>query len=559
MITAALNTLSCQGIERSLWHHLRADQIALTPTQVDCGLEDGVLIVILHFDKAPALESTATFAATRDFLAQSELTKHYSHQIYLVVEQKTALRDSDVSAILPQFTAAIPRLTGTSQTIPLLPSQGPLFPFGRIFPTLRYAWASRGRAWGKWLGILLGGGILTLAGYGLTRPCVLSGCPQLVQAQQQVQALPLPPPQALAGEWLTLTRGLEQALEMLAVIPPWSPFFLRAEDLRHNYQQRLKDLEVLHRAAHLAQLAQEEKEPQQSRELWYQGLLSLTQIPTDSDFRALVLARAQTYQAQLQRLDQHLLQEQKAGLALQQAQRAITTARQKSGSLKTLGQVDLAIAAQKKAIYALENIPTQTQAHQKGQQQLGSQHLELKHLQELHRRESQAQLAFSQAQKSAQLGMQANKRQQQSQALLHWRAAIAALKKIPPQSWLAASSRKLLQSYESQRQQTRQKLAQAVRKQTLQKNLAQFCRPQGSYCTYKIEEKKIKLFFNATYLQQLWNSTLEARAKGNLKDQTQILNHIAHLEKFLQALSHQAQLPVEAFNSKGKLLARYNP
>lgn len=345
MITAALNTLSCQGIERSLWHHLRADQIALTPTQVDCGLEDGVLIVILHFDKAPALESTATFAATRDFLAQSELTKHYSHQIYLVVEQKTALRDSDVSAILPQFTAAIPRLTGTSQTIPLLPSQGPLFPFGRIFPTLRYAWASRGRAWGKWLGLLLGGGILTLAGYGLTRPCVLSGCPQLVQAQQQVQALPLPPPQALAGEWLTLTRGLEQALEMLAVIPPWSPFFLRAEDLRHNYQQRLKDLEVLHKAAHLAQLAQEEKEPQQSRELWYQGLLSLTQIPTDSDFRALVLARAQTYQAQLQRLDQHLLQEQKAGLALQQAQRAITTARQKSGSLKTLGQVDLAIAA----------------------------------------------------------------------------------------------------------------------------------------------------------------------------------------------------------------------
>jgi hypothetical protein len=529
---------------------------------VDCGLEDGVLIVILHFDKAPALESTATFAATRDFLAQSELSKHYPHQIYLVVGEKTALQDGDVSAVLPQFTAEIPHLTGTSHTIPLLPGQGPPFPFsgvGRIFLTLRYAWASRGRSGGKWLGLLLGGGILTLAGYGLTRPCVLSDCPQLAQAQQQVQALPLPPPQALAAEWLTLTQGLEQALEVLAVIPPWSPFFLRAEDLRHNYQQRLKDLEVLHRAAHLTQLAQEEREPQQSRALWYQGLRSLTQIPTDSTFRTLVLARAQTYQAQLQRLDQHLLQEQKAGLALQQAQKAITTAQKKSDNLKTLGQVDLAIAALKKAIYDLESIPPQTQARQKAQQQLASQRLELKRLQDLHRRESQAQSAFSQAQKSAQAAIQANKRQQQSQALLHWRAAIAALKKIPPQSWLAASSHNLLQRYEPQGQQTQQKLARAVRKQNLQKNLAQFCRPQGSYCTYKIEEKKIKLFFNATYLQQLWNGTLEARAKGNLKDQTQILNHIAHLEKFLQALSHQAQLPVEAFSSKGKLLARYNP
>ena len=69
----------------------------------------------------------------------------------------------------------------------------------------------------------------------------------------------------------------------------------------------------------------------------------------------------------------------------------------------------------------------------------------------------------------------------------------------------------------------------------------------------------IKVKLTSSYLQQIWDLSIQAKLNANIKEQADILNHLARLEQSFQMISNQAKIPLVVYNSKGSLMTTYRP
>lgn len=550
MVNTALIPLDLGRLEKRLLKHLQGDQIALTPQSVHCRLEADTLLVALYFETTPFLESTAIFASVRDCLAQDGLTARYGPQIFLVLDEELALRDGENSAVQPQIAPA----PDFSPPFPvaLIPRKAPES-LGSTLWKSRWresasAWLQRYRRpllWG-----ISSGAILSL-GYGLSRPCVFGACPPLVQAQAQLESL-----DALQRlDAFPFSKPELDALETLTVIPPWSPHFRRSRDLLEIYQTRRQELALLAQASRLAQGAQGQKDSRQSRELWHESLRLLAQISPHSPFQSLAIAQTQDYQRQLNRMDQQVLAQQQANFERQRGNQLLTAAKLKAKGAKTLLDLEAALTLWRQGLQHLEQISPESDLYALARQQLTLERSEFKQLEARQSLETGAEGTLRQAKALAQKAESAANRGQHSDALWHWRSALASLKKIPAQSWLSAQAQTLAASYQLSQNQSQQHLQKERRAQFLQQNLQALCGGATRPCDYQIEPKRVKIVFNSDYLQRLQ----EGAQTGDPEEQAQIFRHIQALERSLQQLSYQANLPVDLYRSSGEKISRFQP
>ncbi|MBJ7898600.1 MAG: hypothetical protein GC158_01480 [Cyanobacteria bacterium RI_101] len=537
MVNTALIPPDLGRLEKRLLQHLHGDQIALTPQSVHCRLDGETLLVALYFETPPFLESTAIFASARDCLAQAGLTALYRPQIFLVLDEELALRDGDVSAIQPQIGAA-PDFSALSLGV----SAAERSESRRESPLV---WLRRHRR------PLLGGlgvGVALSLGYALSRPCVLGPCAPLTRAETQLQTVgAFNTPETLTP-WAT-------ELEALQGIPPWSPYFQRSRALLETDQLRRRELDLLVQSSRLAQGAQRQSDSRLSRELWHGSLRLLAQISPQSPFYALAVARTQDYQRQLHRIDQQVLAQQQANLARRQGNRLLTRGKLKAKGAKTLSDLKAALELWRQGLQHLERIPPESDLYALARQQLTLERAEFKELEAKQALENGAQKTLQDARGSAQKAESAANRRQFSEALRHWQDALESLKAIPSQSWLGPQAQTLLTRYQLAQKQSQQNLQRALRAQSLQRNLKTLCEGPTGLCQYQIESKRIKIVFQSAYLQRLQ----QAAQEGGKDERAQLLRHIQALERSLQQISYQANLPVDLYRSSGEKIARFQP
>jgi hypothetical protein len=149
--------------------------------------------------------------------------------------------------------------------------------------------------------------------------------------------------------------------------------------------------------------------------------------------------------------------------------------------------------------------------------------------------------------------------QQWSIAVNHWQKALLTLKQIPPQSFLMEKVRPLLATYNLSLQQAQNRLKATLRSQNIKRDLETLCSQWNRACDYSISPQVIKVRLTSGYVQQIWNSALQAKSQGNVPGQAGVLNHLSQLEQTFQTISNQAGLPLEVYHAKGNRLTRYQP
>jgi hypothetical protein len=594
MVHTATRSIDFKDLAKRLYRHLLLDAIAQrhlviikgnrssqdkeTSPQtepVNCFLEEGVLMVIIHLAETPALETTAIFSCTREFLEKVGITVDYPIKIYLVVDEAANHSSHHENTVSPPLTASFPQ-RALSQSLATIASDSTPNPppdwadFGQnqwqYFFNKRPAFLVDNLKW-ILLGLGLGGSVLFVGIYALSRPCVIGACVQLREAEQLMQASLFSANEDSATYWLTAKQQLGEAQKQLETIPFWSPYYGQVTQLQKDYQVRIPSVELLSQATKQAQQAQlleqnnalSTTEWQQVKQHWETAIALLGQLPRDSPYQAYAQQKRQVYRQNLLTAQQRLLEEQQAELHFSQATESAVLARIRSSSPKSLADLSLIAATWQEVIKNLQQISPGTTVYEKVLKQLPIYRLEYKQVVIRRQQEEKAFLNYQQALALAKFAEQSELEQQWSIAVTHWQKALMALKQIPPHSFLMEQVRPLLTTYNLALQQAQNRLKISLRSQNIKRDLEALCSQWNRACDYSISPQVIKVRLTSNYVQQIWDSALQAKSQGNVPGQAGVLNHISQLEQTFQTISNQAGSPLEVYHAKGNRLTRYQP
>lgn len=594
MVHTATRSIDFKDLAKRLYRHLLSDAIAQrhlvivkgkrslqdkeTSPQtepVNCFLEEDVLMVIIHLAETPALETTAIFSCARDFLEKVGITVDYPIKIYLVVDEAKTNSSYNDNTVSPSLTASFPQRTLSQSLATIASDSTPNSPPGwadfvqnqwQYFLNKRPAFLVNNLKW-ILLGLGLGGSVFVSGVYALSRPCVIGACVQLREAEQLMQASLFADNEELATHWLTTKQQLVEAQNKLETIPFWSPYYGQVTQLQKDYQVRLSSVELLSQATQQAQQAQllgqnnalSTTDWQQVKQDWENAIALLGQIPSDSPYQAYAQQKRQVYRQNLLTAQQRLLEEQQATLHFGQATESAVLARIRSSAPKSLADLSLIAATWQEVIKNLQQISPGTTVYEKVLKQLPIYRLEYKRVVMRRQQEEKALLNYQQALALAKFAEQSELEQQWSIAITHWQKALLTLKQIPPQSFLMERVRPLLTTYNLALQQSQNSLKISLRSQNIKRDLEALCSQWNRACDYSISPQVIKVRLTSGYVQQIWDSALQAKSQGNIPGQAGVLNHISQLEQNFQTISNQAGLPLELYHAKGNRLTSYQP
>jgi hypothetical protein len=289
------------------------------------------------------------------------------------------------------------------------------------------------------------------------------------------------------------------------------------------------------------------------------SIKQLKQLPANSQFQAFAIAKKQQYEKTLLASNQRLQQEQLANVSYQKAIQTATLARIQQNMAQSINDFDEISSTWKKAIQSLQNIAEGTTVYDKISKLLELYSQEYKAIDALKKNEIFAEISFQQAIQEAKIAEKSEQSQQWSQAAFHWKNALAYLKQIPDNSFLSIKAKSLLIQYNLSSNNAQEKFRIANRLQLIKNNLAKICSQENKACNYSLDKNMIKVRLTSSYLQQIWDLSIQAKLNANIKEQAKILNHLARLEQSFQMISNQAKIPLTVYNSKGNLMTTYRP
>jgi len=594
MVDTATRSIDFKDLAKRLYRHLLSDAIAqrhlaivkgdrsiqgkeASPQTepVNCFLEEGVLMVIIHLAETPALETTAIFSCTRDFLEKVGIAVDYPIKIYLVVDEALTNSSHNENTVSQPLTASFPQRTLSQSLATIASDSEPNPPLGwadfvqnqgQYFLNQRPAFLVNNLNW-ILLGLGLGGSVLFVGIYALSRPCVIGACVQLREAEQLMQASLFSDNEDLATHWLTIKQQFVEVQNKLETIPFWSPYYRHITQLQKDYQVRIPSVELLGQATRQAQQAKllEQNEAlsttdwQQVKQAWEMAIALLGQLPSNSPYQAYAQKKRQVYRQNLLTAQQRLLEEQQATRHFGQATESAVLARIRSSAPKSLADLSLIATTWQEVIENLQQISPGTTVYEKVLKQLPVYRLEYKRVVMRRQQEEKAFLNYQQVLALAKFAEKSELEQQWSIAVNHWQKALLTLKQIPPQSFLMEKVRPLLATNNISIQQAQNRLKATLRSQNIKRDLETLCSQWNRACDYSISPQVIKVRLTSGYVQQIWNSALQAKSQGNVPGQAGVLNHLSQLEQTFQAISNQAGLPLEVYHAKGNRLTRYQP
>ena len=400
----------------------------------------------------------------------------------------------------------------------------------------------------------------------LTSACVIGECEQIQTAQQLSQESTVAAVRAKSQQQLTVAQQqLLQATETLETIPRWSPHYQEAEDLSQTLSTPSVTLNQAVTALQKASVAaQKSQNPPHTVQQWQEieallqeAITLLEAVPSDSVLAPLAEQKLPGYRATLKSVNQQLDAEQQASNKLTQALEKATVATKYQDAARSLQDWQQAQSTWHLAVNELASIPKTSTAYKEAQQLLGTYRHKLAAVRDRTTKEQISAKAYNQAVSLATLATRYEQQNQLTSAVTNWTEALNEAKQVSDQTFYYGKAQSLIDSYSSALKQAEDKLSIANILQKTRADLNRTCSGNPRICNYSLKSVGITVRLTSDYEQAVKRILKTATASGDLKTQARVAEHYKTLQQALEAISYNANLPLEVYDAKGAPIHTY--
>ncbi|WP_414570313.1 hypothetical protein [Nostoc sp. CCY 9925] len=403
---------------------------------------------------------------------------------------------------------------------------------------------------------------LGIAGYLLTRPCVMSECKEIQVAEQLKTKSPQLMRRAKSEkELMAVQQRLTAASAALSAIPSWSPRYQMSEELKASLSGRSEKINQVVKALQTASLAAEKiKTPARSLEeiqgrqhLWRQAIAPLEAITPNSELYPLIQAKLFSYRISLHTVNQQMQTEEKWLKKLAAAKDVANTAESRQASAKSLKDWQKVQSNWQVVINALRVIPQTSPAYQEAQNLLLDYKPKLVTARD---RATKEQLAARTYQQAVSTANQAKVYQQQNQwqaAATYWEQALETAKKVSQDSLYYTQAQSLIEPYSTAFKQAQEKVQVVSGLQQTRADLDKTCINGIRICTFSMDNAGIIVRLTREYDQLRQNSSANPDSE-NSDNGVDFTTHLQILQEALAVISDNANLSLFLYDSQGQVI-----
>ena len=551
-------------------------QAALQPLmQVRCGYKQETLLVLAEHAPSPA-EPTEPFARLRQaieadkasvFAAIAPSAQSLPVRLYLRLAgapQPYAMQEFTLAAagaIVPVTSAIVPIKTSALEL-----SEHDLEPTQTQEAWFESAPPLPAAVWG--LGVLVA--LTTFVGtvYALTRPCVLSECVPLQRAEQLSRTA------AQTVETTTSAQAvvdaydqLLEATDLLSTIPPWSRQHDLARSRLQTTQAQADELRHIVSALHQAQSAalKSQNPPHPFREWleirteWQQAIARVQQVPANSPVATLAQRKLGEYQANLTQINRRIDLEREAQAQVSNARATARIAEAREGVATSLDSWQIVQATWQSVVALLQRVPPTTMAQAEAQQLLAIYQPKFAAARDRATREGISNRLYNDALNLARQAESAERDRQWSQAVEQWQQALTNVQQVPPSTIYHDQAQPLVSAYSTSLARAQEMRTVTNAQQAAADDLSRICAGTPKVCDYSFADKVIRVRITSTYDRVVEQTMTATRMSGDYTTQAEVMAHVNSLLRALAAISENADLPIELYNSDGSLFGTYKP
>ncbi|MDZ7969553.1 MAG: hypothetical protein RM368_32205 [Nostoc sp. DedSLP03] len=415
--------------------------------------------------------------------------------------------------------------------------------------------------------ILLGAalvGIIVLGGgaYLLTRPCVMSECKEIQNAEQLKTKSPQLMRRAKSEkELVALQQQLAAASTDLNVIPSWSPRYQLSQELKTSLSGRSQKINRVVKALQTASLATQKvqtpasslEELQTRQHLWRQAIAPLESISSSSELYGLVQGKLLNYRVRLHAVNQQIFIEEKWLKKLTMAKGVAVAAEKQEAAAKSLNDWQKAQSTWLVVINALNTIPRNSVGYQEAQKLLVDYKPKLVLVRD---RATKEQLAVKTYQQALTTAKQAKVYEQQKQwqaAAIYWEQALQTAKKVPQDSLYYTQAQSLSEPYSSALKQAQEKVQVVTSLQQTRTDLDKTCINGIRICTFSMDNAEIIVRLTPEY-DQIRQNNLANPYSQNSDTAVDVTNHLQILREALAVIGENANLSLFLYDSQGQVI-----
>ncbi|MEH2179444.1 hypothetical protein [Nostoc sp.] len=405
--------------------------------------------------------------------------------------------------------------------------------------------------------IVLGGGA-----YLLTRPCVMSECKEI----QNAERLKTKSPQLMRHaksekELVAVQQQLTAASTNLNVIPSWSPRYQLSQELKASLSGRAEKINQVVKALQTASLATQKvqtpasslEELQTRQHLWRQAIAPLESISSSSELYGLVQGKLLNYRVRLHAVNQQIFLEEKWLKKLTAAKVVAVAAEKQEATAKSLNDWQKVQSTWLVVINALNTIPRNSVGYQEAQKLLVDYKPKLVLVRD---RATKEQLAVKTYQQALSTAKQAKVYQQQNQwqaAAIYWDQALQTAKKVPQDGLYYTQAQSLIEPYSAALKQAQEKLQVVSSLQQTRTDLDKTCTNGIRICIFSMDNAGIIVRLTPEYDQIRQNNLANPYSK-NSNTAIDVTNHLQILQEALAVIGENANLSLFLYDSQGQVI-----
>ncbi|MCC5659104.1 hypothetical protein LC608_19410 [Nostoc sp. XA010] len=415
--------------------------------------------------------------------------------------------------------------------------------------------------------ILLGAalvGVVVLGGgaYLLTRPCVMSECKEIQNAEQ----LKIKSPQLLRRaksekELVAVQQQLTAASIALNTVPSWSPRYQVSEELKASLSGRSEKISQVVKALETGSLATQKvqtpasslEELQARQHLWRQAIAPLETISSSNELYGLVQGKLLNYRVRLHAVNQQIVTEEKWLKKLTAAKAVASAAENREATAKSLNDWQKVQSTWLVAINALNSIPLTSPGYQEAEKLLVDYKPKLLAARDRATKERLAVKAYQQALSTAKQAKVYEQQNQWQAAAIYWDQALQTAKKISQDSLYYTQAQSLIEPYSIALKQAQEKVQVISSLQQTRTDLDKTCINGIRICTFSIDNARIIVRLTPEY-DQIRQNNLATPYSKNSDTAIDITNHLQILREALAVISDNASLSLFLYDSQGQVI-----
>jgi tetratricopeptide (TPR) repeat protein len=413
--------------------------------------------------------------------------------------------------------------------------------------------------------LLLGAGLLGIvvfgvAGYLLTRPCVMFACQELETATQlRTESRQLMSRAKSENELLAVKQKLDATSAALTIIPQWSPHHQQAEELKtslatesNKINQVVTALQTGAQAEQKTQTTTNSLEELQARQhLWRQAIIPLETVNPHSEFYNFIQPKLLKYRINLQTVNKQLLVQEQWLKKLTAAKEVASVAVKRQTAAKSLSEWQKVQSTWQIAVNALSIIPQTSPAYPDAQKLLIEYKPQLARARDRVTLEQLAAKSYQQAISIAKQAKAYEKLNQWQAAAAYWNQALQTAKNVSQDSLYYTQAQSLIAPYSQGLKQAEGKAQLTNTWQQTRVDLNKICVEQIRICNFTINNTGIVVKTTLEYEQAIQGEFSQANPE-NPDPAINATNHWQVLQEALTVISENANLPLVVYDSQGQ-------